>query len=1580
MLKRLISIAGWALAIGLLAPGPSFAASFGAAGSLATARDNHTATLLANGKVLVAGGQNAGGALNSVEIYDPANNSWSAAAPMSATRYGHTATLLTTGKVLVAGGRGNDFLNTAEIYDPATNVWTTAANLNISRQNHTATLLANGKVLVTGGTQFGGPAPASAEVYDPAANTWTATGALAFGRENHTATLLPNGKVLAAGGDDGISTSLNSTELYDPGTNMWTLTARLSTFRSYHTATLLPNGTVLVAAGYDGNTVLGSAEVYDPTGNAWSATGALATARFAHTGTLLTNGTVLVTGGYLNTSGYLNSAEVYDPVGKTWSAAPSLATGRAIQTATLLASGKVLIAGGYGGAAGYLSSAEAYDPGNGTWSGANGLNIARYQHTATTLPNGNVLVAGGNGPSTLKTGELYNVSNNSWTTSTFTNARYAHTATLLPSGNVIIAGGYGSGFLTSVETYTPGSNSWGTAGNLVAARGNHSATLLPNGKVLIAGGSNGSIYLNSTELYNPGSSSSSTIANLTFARELHSATLLANGKVLVAGGNDSTFIGSAEIYDPVNNTWTTTNSLTTARYAFTATLLPSGKVLVAGGVGSAGSVQTAELYDPGTGNWSPGGTLNMAHTYPTATLLPGGKVLLAGGQNSLNVAVTSTEVYDPTTNTWSTAGDLGTARVDHTATQLPNGYVLVAGGLNSETPMTSAEVYDPGLGFSSAWQPTLSTATSPLTLGTALTLSGGQFRGFQNESAGGGGTLDSASNIPVMQLQSLVNEQQLNLLCDAANPWSATAYTSRGFYNFPPGYASVRVFVNGIPSAALNILVNGTAPAITSANAASFTYGVAGTFTVTTTGGPLPVIATVSTLPSGVTLTDNHDGTATIASTATALPGGVSIALTANNTINPSAAQTFTLTINKGVLMVTANAAMKSYGAANPAFTGTLTGVAPGDGITATYASTATTSTVPGTYDSSKAEAITPTLSDPNGKLGNYTVTSTKGTLTVTPAALSVAANAASKTYGDANPAFSGTLMGVVNNDGITASYTSSATATTAAGMYTSSAAEAITPNLADPNGKLGNYAVTATNATLTIMPAALSATANPGMKEYGAFNPAFTGTLTGVLNSDGITATYSSSATPSTNAGVYDPGAQEAITPLLADPNAKLGNYTLTATTATLTITTAPLSAAADAGTKVYGTANPVFTGTLTGVLNNDGITAAYVSAAAAGTNAGTYDASSANAITPNLADPNSRLGNYALTSTNAALTITPAPVTVTLNDLLQAYDGTPKTAAAATVPAGVALAITYNGSATAPANAGNYAVVATVIDPNYAGSASGTLIIDQTTIVSTATAVPNPAVVLQAVSFAVSAVNSNQDALTYTWDFGDGAQGSGATVMHAYALPGNYHAVVSADNGLAAVGSSVDVTVSAEAAEVVVGLDSDGDGFSDAFETAVGTNPNNAASTPTGQPITAATLQALTISKASIKLELRQNRKRLDLVLGNAERAGRLHPERREGLFRRQWRGASVDAQRQRQRNKQQRCGEDFDQSEEGRRGSANLEIQRCVQEWNIRGHTGRRRANQRQRERFAGAGDLYVHLQQHRLSKNADDELHG
>src|SRR6266550_3634306 len=133
-------------------PGSDTPFTFDNTGSLNTARDNHTATLLPNGKVLVAGGAgNISNFLNSAELYDPASGSWTATGSLNTARYSHTATLLPNGKVLVAGGFNGSFLTSAELYDPASGSWTATGSLNTGRDFHTATLLPNGKVLVAGG-------------------------------------------------------------------------------------------------------------------------------------------------------------------------------------------------------------------------------------------------------------------------------------------------------------------------------------------------------------------------------------------------------------------------------------------------------------------------------------------------------------------------------------------------------------------------------------------------------------------------------------------------------------------------------------------------------------------------------------------------------------------------------------------------------------------------------------------------------------------------------------------------------------------------------------------------------------------------------------------------------------------------------------------------------------------------------------------------------------------------------------------------------------------------------------------------------------------------------------------------------------------------------------------------------------------------------------------------------------------------------------------------------------------------------------------------------------------------------------
>jgi N-acetylneuraminic acid mutarotase len=167
--------------------------------------------LLSNGKVLVAGGWDGNDYQATAELYDPDTGSWTITVSLSTARADHTATLLPNGQVLVAGGVNGAPLDQVELYDPTTGTWTVTDSLSTARFDHTATLLPNGQVLVAGGAD--GEFSDQVELYDPASGTWSDADDLGTGHLYHTATLLLNGKVLVAGGDPG---GLD-TELYDVG-------------------------------------------------------------------------------------------------------------------------------------------------------------------------------------------------------------------------------------------------------------------------------------------------------------------------------------------------------------------------------------------------------------------------------------------------------------------------------------------------------------------------------------------------------------------------------------------------------------------------------------------------------------------------------------------------------------------------------------------------------------------------------------------------------------------------------------------------------------------------------------------------------------------------------------------------------------------------------------------------------------------------------------------------------------------------------------------------------------------------------------------------------------------------------------------------------------------------------------------------------------------------------------------------------------------------------------------------------------------------------------------------------------------
>jgi hypothetical protein len=253
-------------------------------GNLNTNRYGATATLLNNGEVLVAGGNAENGtydALTSAELYNPATGTWSPTGSMSTPRESQTATLLANGDVLVAGGLTStaEPVASAELYNPATGKWAPTGTMSVARQFGNATLLPDGDVLATAGIE--GETGPFAELYNPAAGRWSpaiGNGSVPLGcapaqncRTFSSATLLGDGDVLVAGGWLGTASNPGTTTsalLYNPANGTWATTGSLNAAHSNQTASLLPDGQVLVAGGEAFGshraTILASAELYTP--------------------------------------------------------------------------------------------------------------------------------------------------------------------------------------------------------------------------------------------------------------------------------------------------------------------------------------------------------------------------------------------------------------------------------------------------------------------------------------------------------------------------------------------------------------------------------------------------------------------------------------------------------------------------------------------------------------------------------------------------------------------------------------------------------------------------------------------------------------------------------------------------------------------------------------------------------------------------------------------------------------------------------------------------------------------------------------------------------------------------------------------------------------------------------------------------------------------------------------------------------------------------------------------------------------------------------------------------------------------
>ena len=345
---------------------PEAGGSLSAVGPLRRPRAVHTATLLADGSVLLAGGcsrDGCEGVERATEVYEPGRGRFRVGASMLAPRDGHSATRLRGGRVLVAGGwsaEGTDPLASAELYLPARGRFRAAGRLATPRGAQLAVALRDGRALIAGGTDGDRPL-AAAELYDPAAGRFRDAPPMRRPRVAAAATVLGDGRVLVTGGSADGTTAIAASELFDPRTGRWSAAGDLGTARMKHAATALADGRVLVAGGAgsdDFDDRLASAEVYDPATNRFSPVAPMTSTRFKLPAAVSAAGA----GGAV-VAGGASRPEFFDARTDRFRRArgPAL-RGYLFSTATALRDGRVLVAGGYDDGIAVQRGAYLYAP------------------------------------------------------------------------------------------------------------------------------------------------------------------------------------------------------------------------------------------------------------------------------------------------------------------------------------------------------------------------------------------------------------------------------------------------------------------------------------------------------------------------------------------------------------------------------------------------------------------------------------------------------------------------------------------------------------------------------------------------------------------------------------------------------------------------------------------------------------------------------------------------------------------------------------------------------------------------------------------------------------------------------------------------------------------------------------------------------------------------------------------------------------------------------------------------------------------------------------------------------------------
>ena len=1286
---------------------------YGSKGTFATVapmnvpRTGHTATWLSNntdgsgGFVLVTGGASTGGViLSSAELYDPTANTWTLlASPMVVARSGHPATAFTNSSVLLSGGVSGStgsqvVLADLEQFGLSGQQFTFSGALPTARKAHAAAALKDGRVLILGGTDANGNTLASTAIYDPTAGTISGGPSLNTPRANATATTLLDGTVLIAGGSypEGAAANANiaelqSAEIFDPVAGTITpVASKLTQARAGHQAFLLPNNNnvLLVGGTYNGSD-LASSELYTPWAGTFTATGSMSTPRSSASGAALfplADGQLLVAGGSnqqtdatgavtttTSSSGELygfatleTDASDYAPgtpvimTGTGWKPAETVnlymqAIPQTADTAPLLTtaadgSGNIML----GTWAPDLTDVNArfYLTAVGASSGSQAQNTFTDSALVNLSINGNGYVEGNaSNPS-----QFY-CSNPTKTPSSLTGYTYNCSPTAHGSTTNVWTAVPASGYALSTWSYTPTSGlsvSAGCTANDTDCEftANSTTTLtvtfvaaptqLAITTISPASPTAGSAFSVTVQSQNSSGTAMNVTANTTITLTLAAGTGTLGGTLtgtITAGSSSVTITGvtytKAESILKITATASGGNTMTAATSSAITVQPGAANKLVLGQApttttaGSAFSPAIVVDVEDANGN-----VVTTDSSTVTLTITNG----YFSGLVTTATATAASGVATFTGLTPITAGTTETVKAtDGTLTSVTSSAFTVNAAALNKLAFTNTAI-STTVGTCSAF-----TLQSQDQYGNVKAVSGSTTVNLSTSSSGGH-FYSNAGCTTSITTATIAN--------GASAPTGSTYYKDS-----VGGQPTLTASATGITNNGMQVETENLAPSITSANNTAFTYGTAGSFSVTATGYPAPTFSvTAGTLPSGVTLSS----AGALSGTPTA-SGTFTITITASNGIGTNATQSFTLTVNKVQLTVTASAASRTYGAANPTFTYTMTGFVNGDTqATATtgapsLTTTATTSSAVGSY----------TITAAAGSLAstNYTFTYANGTLTVSVAPLTITASAQSKNYGTAltlgTTAF--TSSGLQNGETVGSvtltSSGSAATATVAGSPY------AITPSA--PTGgtfTASNYTITYNTGSLTVSAVPLTITASARSKNYGTAlalgTTAFTtGTLYNGDTVSGVTLTSSGAAATATVAG----------SPYTIVPSAAAGtgltNYNISYANGSLTVSAAPLTITASAQSKNYGTALALGTTAFTtGTLYN-GDTVSGVTLTSSGAAATATVAGSPYTIVPSAA-AGTGLTNYNISYANSSLTVSAAPLTITASAQSKNYGTT--------------------------------------------------------------------------------------------------------------------------------------------------------------------------------------------------------------------------------------------------------------------------------------------------------------------------------